>query len=227
MELELLSKIPLFSGLSLNELNDLRTLSERRRYPRGNIVIYQGDAGEVIYLILKGSVKVSLAHPDGKEIILNHLKVGDYFGEMSVFDHMPRSATIVTEEKSEFLVISKKVFIDLIKKNPEISLKILTEMSKRLREADEQISSLAYFDVKGRVAKTLMKLSKKADRESRKDGYVAIPRPSMKDIAAMSGTSRETASRILSELSRKGILRLTKESIILFNASDIHQDKYG
>ncbi|MBW1804144.1 MAG: Crp/Fnr family transcriptional regulator [Deltaproteobacteria bacterium] len=222
MEINLLRNIPLFSGLSSNELKDFLESSERRRYPRGNIVIYQGDTGEVIYLILKGSVKVSLTHPDGKEIILNTLRVGDYFGEMSVFDHMPRSATIVTEEASEFLVISKKVFIELIKRNPEISLKILAEMSKRLREADEQIGSLAHFDVKGRVAKTLTKLSNKPEIQSH-DGYIVIPRPSMKDIAAMSGTSRETVSRILNELSKKGILHLTKESIIIFNAQDIHQ----
>ena len=127
MELEFLSKIPLFSGLSLNELNDLKTFSERRHYPRGNIVIFQGDTGEVIYLILKGQVKVILDH-QGKEIILSTLKEGGYFGEMSVLDGQPRSATVKTISDSEFLIISRDMIKDQIQKNPELAFELLLEL---------------------------------------------------------------------------------------------------
>lgn len=222
MEIEYLKKIPLFSELSTDELHGLSKLSKKRRYPRGNIVLYKGDAGDVIYLILEGKVKVVLSHSDGKEIILNTLISGDYFGEMSIFDHMPRSANIVAMEDCEFLAIPQKAITDQIKKNPQLAFKLLSIMSQRLREANEQISSLAYLDVKGRVAQTLMRLLKKSGKTTG-EGYQVLPRPAMKDIADMSGTSRETVSRILNELAKQGIITYTKDSFIFYE--DLVDDK--
>ena len=98
METELIKNIPLFSGLSQREIKGLLESSEKRKYPRGAIILHQSDKGQVIYLILKGKVKVILSGKAGKEIILNTLEAGNYFGEMSVFDRMPRSATVVTME---------------------------------------------------------------------------------------------------------------------------------
>ncbi len=215
MEIELLENIPLFSGLSQEDLKEILECSVKRKYPRDSIVLYQGDEGQVIYLILKGKVNVVLLDEEGKEIILNTLESGSYFGEMSVFDRMPRSATIVAVEDSEFLVISQKVLSDQIKKNHQIALKLLSEMSKRLREADEQVSNLAFLDVRGRVAQILLKLHSKASSK-KGENYKIISRPALKDIATMAGTSRETVSRILSEFSKNGLISLTKENIIIF-----------
>ena len=187
------------------------------------IVLYKGDVGQVLYLILKGKVKVVLFDENGKEIILSTLKSGNYFGEMSAFDQMPRSATVVTVEDSEFLVISQRSITDQINKNPHIALKLLSEMSRRLREADEQISNLALLDVRGRVARALLKLSKETIVR-KNEGYKIIPRPALKDIAAMSGTSRETVSRVLSEFSQKNLISLTKENIIIFEGLELDED---
>jgi CRP/FNR family cyclic AMP-dependent transcriptional regulator len=221
MELKLLKNIPLFSELSPGELGDLLELSEKRRYPKGSIVLYKGDEGQVIYLILKGKVNVDLIDENGKEIILSTLKSGNYFGEMSAFDQMPRSATIITVEDSEFLVISQKIITDQIKKSPKIALKLLSEMSRRLREADEQISNLALLDVRGRVAQILLKLYRGTNVRKSED-YRIVPRPPLKDIAAMSGTSRETVSRILSEFSKRGLISLTKENIIIYGELEVN-----
>ena len=221
MELKLLKNIPLFSELSHGELGELLELIEKRRYPKGSIVLYKGDEGQVIYLILKGKVNVDLIDENGKEIILSTLKSGNYFGEMSAFDQMPRSATIITVEDSEFLVISQKIITDQIKKNPKIALKLLSEMSRRLREADEQISNLALLDVRGRVAQILLKLYRGTNVRKSED-YRIVPRPALKDIAAMSGTSRETVSRILSEFSKRGLISLTKENIIIYGELEVN-----
>ena len=223
MEIELLKNIPLFSELSSGELGELVELSEKRRYPKGSIVLYKGDEGQVIYLILKGKVNVDLIDENGKEIILSTLKSGNYFGEMSAFDQMPRSATIITVEDSEFLVISQKIITDQIKKNPKIALKLLSEMSRRLREADEQISNLALLDVRGRVAQILLKLYRGTNVRKGED-YKIVPRPALKDIAAMSGTSRETVSRILSEFSKRGLISLTKENIIIYGELEVNDN---
>ena len=216
MERNLLKSVPLFSELSHEELEELLSLSKKRRYPRGSFVLYKDDIGQVIYLILKGKVKVVLIDESGREIILSTLKSGDYFGEMSAIDQMPRSATVVTVQDSEFLVISQKSITDQIERNPRIAIKLLSEMSRRLREADEQINSLALLDVKGRVARLLLKLSK--DTIKRKgEGYKVITRPTLQDLAAMVGTSRETVSRILSDFSKSGLIGLTRKDIIIYN----------
>jgi CRP/FNR family cyclic AMP-dependent transcriptional regulator len=92
-----LKNIRVFSEFSAGELDDLLASAQKRAYPRGSIVLHEGDVGDMLYFIRKGRVKVVLIHREGREVILNILKPGDCFGEMAVFDHMPRSATIMTE----------------------------------------------------------------------------------------------------------------------------------
>jgi CRP/FNR family cyclic AMP-dependent transcriptional regulator len=216
MELDILKSVPLFSELSQEELEELLALSKKRRYPRGSFVMFKDDIGQVIYLILKGKVKVILIDESGREIILSTLQSGDYFGEMSAIDQMPRSATVVTVQDSEFLVILQKSITEQIEKNPRIAIKLLSEMSRRLREADEQINSLALLDVKGRVARLLLKLSNETIKR-KGEGYKVITRPPLQDLAAMAGTSRETVSRILSDFSKSGLIGLTRKDIIIYN----------
>ena len=216
MGVHLIKDIPYFSELTIEEMQNLVASSQKRRYPRGSIVLHKDDVGDETYLIMIGKVKVVVTHPDGKEIILNILKSGDLFGEMAVFDHMPRSATVAAEEDSELLIISRENITNLIKRNPQIAFKLLSDMSRRLREADEQISGLAHLDAKGRVAQTLLKLSKEANMIT-DDGHKVFPKPPIKDIAAMSGTSHEIVSQLLSELTNKRIIDLTKEYIIIYD----------
>jgi CRP/FNR family transcriptional regulator, cyclic AMP receptor protein len=214
VEIDFLRNISLFAGFAADEIREIFENSKKRAYPSGSIVVYQGDPGEVIYLILKGKVKVVLTHPKGKEIILNTLDSGDYFGEMSVFDRMPRSATVVAMEACRFLIITREAITALVRKDPRIAIKMLLVMSERIRAANEQISSLAHLDVRGRVARMLIHLFKKSDRTTR-EGYPMIPRPSMKDMANMIGASRETVSRVLTDLSKRGLIRITRDRIVL------------
>jgi CRP/FNR family cyclic AMP-dependent transcriptional regulator len=152
------------------------------------------------------------------------MKTGDYFGEMSVFDYMSRSATIVAEKDFEFLIIFREALISQIRKNPQIAIKMLSNMSSRVREANEQVNCLTNLDAKGRVAQTLMKLSKKSGVRIENGSHV-IPRPLMRDIAAMSGTSRETVSRILTELKKNGIIGQSKEHIVIYKELETN-DKF-
>jgi len=216
MTIRLLINIPYFSELTIAELQNLVASSEKRSYPAGSIVLHKGDVGEMVYLIVKGKVKVVVTHPDGKEIILNVLKSGDFFGEMAIFGDMPRSATIVAKKDCECLVISRETIIDQIKKNPSIALKLLSDMSRRVREADEQICGLTHLDANGRVAQTLLRLSKESNMVT-DEGYRVFPTPAVRDIAAMSGTSREIVSQLLNELHSKGIIGLTEKYILIYD----------
>ena len=216
MEIKFFKKIPFLSEFSDDELKEMSDLSERRKFPPGSIVLYEGDKNKTPYLILKGRIKVVLSDKKGKEIIVSILKEGDYFGEMALFDQLPRSATVVTLEDSEFLIISPEVLLDKISKNPRLSLKLLSEMSKRLRKTDKQIGNLALLDVKGRVARILLNLFQEAPLENGKD-YKTVARPPLKDIAAMSGTTRETASRILNDFFKNNLIHLTRKNIIIYD----------
>jgi CRP/FNR family cyclic AMP-dependent transcriptional regulator len=215
MNINILKNIDIFSDLSPDEIKDFLASAQKKMYSHGSIVIQRGDVGDIIYLILKGRVKVVLTHIEGREIILNVMKTGDYFGEMSVFDYMLRSATIIAEEDSEFLMISREALTNEIRKNPKIALKMLSNMSNKVREMNEQVNCLTNLDAKGRVAKTLLKLSKKAGVRIENGSHI-IPRPLERDIADMSGTSRETVSRILTELKKNGIIGLSKEHIVIY-----------
>ena len=216
MAVHILKDIPYFSELTIEEMQNLVASSEKRKYSRGSIVLQKDEVGDETYLIVTGKVKVIITHTDGKEIILNILKSGDLFGEMAVFDHMPRSATVVAEQDCELLIISRENIEDQIKKNPQIAFKLLSDLSRRLRQATEQISSLAYLDAKGRVAQTLLKHSKETTMITN-EGYKVFPKPSTKDIAAMSGTSPETVARLLSEFASAGIIGLTDEYIVIYD----------
>jgi len=224
MVIRLLINIPYFSDLTIEELENLVASSEMRSYPTGSVVLRKGDVGEMVYLIVKGRVKVVVTHPDGKEIILNVLKSGDFFGEMAIFGDMPRSATVVAEGACEFLVISREIIIDQIRKHPTIALKLLSDMSQRVREADEQICGLTHLDANGRVAQTLLKLSRESDMVT-DEGYRVFPAPAVEDIAAMSGTSKEKVSRLLTELHNKGIIGLTEEYVLIYDRLDIEDDR--
>jgi CRP-like cAMP-binding protein len=216
MGVHILKNIPFFSELTIEEMQKLVASSQKRRYSRGSIVLHKDEVGDETYLIMIGKVKVIVTHTGGKEIILNILKSGDFFGEMAVFDNMPRSATVVAEEDCELLIISRENIKNQIKRNPQIAFKLLSDMSRRLREADEQISGLAHLDAKGRVAQTLLKLSKETTMIT-DEGHKVFSKPPIKDIAAMSGTSHETVSRLLSELTNKGIIGLTEEYIVIYD----------
>lgn len=172
MGTEYIKNIPLFSELSPDEVEHLEKSLEIREYPSGSIVVYRGNIGHVLYLVLEGEVKVVQTSQEGKELILNTLQPGDYFGEMSVIDHMSRSATIIATKPSRFMVITRDILIDQIIQHPKLALRLLSEMSRRLREADEQISSLAHLNVRDRVAHTLIKLSRKENKRTKEGQYI-------------------------------------------------------
>ncbi len=216
MGVHILVNIPYFSELTIEEMQNLVTSSQKRKYPRGSIVLHKDDVGNETYLIMTGKVKVFITHKNGKELILNTLKSGDFFGEMAVFDNMPRSATVAAEEDCELLIISRENISNQIKRNPQIAFKLLSDMSRRLRDADEKISGLVHLNAKGRVAQTLLKLSEEANMIT-DEGYQVFPKPPIKDIAAMSGTSHETVTQILNELTKKSIIGITKGYIVIYD----------
>ena len=214
MDHSILEKVPLFKGLGDEALARLIQATTRKHYDKDTIVVEENEMGETLYMILSGKVKVTNIGPDGKEVILSMLGPGEFFGEMSLLDREPRSANVVSQEKTEMMLLRRKEFLALLESNKEILSKLLGTLSSRLRHANAQIRSLALLDVLGRIARLLLDCAHKDGRKLR-TGATVFRRPTHQEIASMVGTSRETVSRMIGDLSREGYIKISGKDIII------------
>jgi CRP/FNR family transcriptional regulator, cyclic AMP receptor protein len=192
---EILKNIPIFSTLSDDELSALAAAAVRKTYFKNTVLINEGDETDSLYLICSGKVKAVINDEHGKEVILSIFGPGEYFGEIAFIDGERRSATIITREPTEVLIISSGVFRNILLSNPDISLKLLVGAVKRLREANKQIESLALMDVYGRVARLLVHYAR-----PKGDKMFIEEKLTHQEIANMTGSSREMVSRIFKDL---------------------------
>jgi CRP-like cAMP-binding protein len=214
----LLRSVSIFSDLGPAELAALERLAEPREYGEGAVILAQADRGDALYVLVRGKVKVVLYGESGREIILSIFKSpGDFFGEMSLLDDEPRSASVIAAEPSRLLVLWRRDFHAHLERHPRTALRVLTELSRRLRRADAVIGNLALLDVYGRLAGKLRELAR-AEGDEVEGGVVLRQRPTQAEIAAMIGTSRETVSRALSELARRGHVVVTGKRLVLRRA---------
>ncbi len=214
MDRSILERVPLFSGLSDEALDNLIQATSRRTYPKDTTLVEENESGETLYMILSGRCKVTNIGPDGKEVILSVLGQSEFFGEMSLLDEEPRSANVVTMEKTEMMLLRRKEFRSLLESNSEILSRLLAVLSGRLRHANAQIRSLALLDVLGRIARLLLETAQKEGRKLL-DGSIVFRRPTHQEIASMVGTSRETVSRMIGDLSRDGYIKISGKDIII------------
>lgn len=208
-----LQNIPLFSGLPDPDVQSLLKLATPRNFAKNALVIREGAEGESLFIVTAGKVKVYLNDDNGKEIILSVLGPGDFIGELALIDDDSRSASVMTMEPSEFLVLPKAAFRDHLRKNPDLSMNIMRVLATRLRAADQMIGSLALMDVFGRVARTLTQLAKPAEGR-----MVVTDRYTQQDIANMVGASREMVSRIFRDLTLAGLIQVEHGQIVVNEA---------
>jgi CRP/FNR family cyclic AMP-dependent transcriptional regulator len=215
--IELLRRVSIFRELSEAALVSLDRLSRVRQFPKNSVVVSAEERGDSLFVVAEGKVKVVLFGESGREMILSVFQEGDFFGEMALLDNQPRSATAVAMTDAKLLVLERQAFAKHLIESPRSSLAVLAELSRRLRKADEVIGDLALLDVYGRVARTLQELARR-DGERTPEGVVIRDRPSGADLGAMVGTTRESASRALSDFQRRGLLRQSGRRLILSNA---------
>ncbi len=206
----MLNKIELFANLNEDELEKLGSKTITRQYPRNTMILNEGDTSDSLYLILSGAVKVFLGNEDGKEVILNTQGSGEYFGEMALLEPAPRSASVITTEKSKLSIISKLDFEAFLKNHPKTMLKILQHSFKRLRALTDTVGSLALLDVYGRVARLLLQLSKEED-----GARIVKEVMTQQDMANRIGSSREMVSRIMKDLRTGGYIEMQDKHILI------------
>lgn len=222
--LQLLKGVDLFSALNEEELEQIASVTVKQKFCRDETIILEKDVSfQALYIIASGEVQVYLSGVDGRETILSLMGRGDFFGEISLIDGEPRSASVRTVSDAELLIILREDFLALLEKQPGIARGLLIEMALRLRRANHQIGSLSTMSVYGRVARTIFSLVEERGVRVRADNgqlmTVIRNRPTQQQLADMSGTTRETVSRVCSSLIKKGAISMNSKEIVVFEDS--------
>jgi CRP/FNR family cyclic AMP-dependent transcriptional regulator len=206
----MLEDVAIFSGLGQDDLELLEHHMVTRSFQKNTIIINEGDEANSFFIIIKGAVKVFLSNEEGKEIIINAQGAGDHFGELALLDDAPRSASVITTEKSTIGVIAKEDFHKVLAKNTDLSLNLIRELTRRVRLLSDNVRSLALMDVYGRVAKILLGMAQE------EDGIMVInKRPTQQDIANHIGASREMVARILKDLATGNYITIDGRRLII------------
>ena len=213
-EREFLKSVPLFSRLGEASLDAVLRLTRRRKFRKDEVIFHEKEPGDSLFIILHGRVKVAIFGDDGKEVTLSILSEGDFFGEMSLLDQEPRSATIVAEEDCELLSLQRDDFTRALEHDPGMSGSLIQVLAARLRKANHQISTLALLDVYGRVARVIQEMAEEEGKRL-KDGRVVVRRPTHMDIAHRIGSSRETVTRMMRDLEENGHIETQGREIFL------------
>ncbi|TDY04257.1 cAMP-activated global transcriptional regulator CRP [Thiohalophilus thiocyanatoxydans] len=187
----------------------------RRQYPAKSVIIYAEDDSEVLYYIVDGSVSVLIEDEEGREIVLAYLNKGDFFGEMGLFDEeRNRSAWVRARTTCEVAEISYAKFRQLYQDQPDILFAMARQMATRLRDTSRKVSDLAFMDVTGRVARTLLDLCKQPDAMTHPDGMqIRITR---QEIGRIVGCSREMVGRVLKTMEEQGLIYVKGKTIVVY-----------
>ena len=187
-----------------------------KHYSPRSVIIHAGDPPETLYFITRGSVSVMIEDKDGHEMVLAYLNKGEFFGEMGLFDDKARSAWVVAKAECEVAEIHYNQFKKLTGDDSDILFSLATQMATRLRDTSRKVIDLAFLDVTGRIAHTLMELCNQPDAMTHPEGMqIRITR---QEIAKIVGCSREMAGRVLKDLSEQGLITAHGKTIVVFGA---------
>lgn len=210
-----LRSVNLFADLKDNELETISRILYVNTYHRGQLIFQEGEDGNALFVVLKGRVKVCLYDEEGREYVLDVIGKDGFFGELALIDELPRSANAIAMEASDLLIVRRADFTKLLMENPSISINILKVLAGRLRVADERIKWLAFLNVEGRILKYLLEVGSRLG--IRMKDYIIIERgPSQIEIANSCGCSRETVSRMVSSLVKKGVISVRRRQYTLY-----------
>ena len=201
-----LARVPLFEGLDVEQLGQLNQLTHRSTFPSATRVMSAEQPGEAVYILLAGAVKVMIDDEDGHQITLAFLGPGDTVGEMSLVEADTRTANVVTLEESTFLWLDRSSFLRCLDTMPQLDRNLVSQLSARLRQANEKIRALTTMDVASRVARQLLAVARLYGQEGA-SGAIRVPLPlTQTEVAEMVGATRERVNRVMVDLKQSGVI---------------------
>jgi CRP/FNR family transcriptional regulator len=224
---QLLARVPLFAGLSEREIQELAQVAVPRNWLAGEAVFREGDTGDTCYVIRTGGVRVTRRHSDGRQITLAELREGDIFGELAMFGGEMRSATVEALEPTSGLALLAGDLRRTMLAHPAIAVAMLEGLAHRIRAANERLARQTFQTVEGRVASALLgqveALATAAGTPGARDVLI---RATQSEIAQLSGSSRESASRFLAKLERAGVITTGRGKILVHEPAALNNYIY-
>ncbi|MFO7167017.1 MAG: Crp/Fnr family transcriptional regulator [Chloroflexota bacterium] len=217
---EYLRAVPAFSGLSDAQLQMLARSVGERSFARGAPIFHQGSRGSELYIIVHGQVQIFTTSEAGQELTLRIMCAGDFFGELALLDGLPRSAGARAMCKTSTLTLSRAAFLHTINTCPPIAAAILEVMAARLRQSTAYVEQLARLSAPQRVVRQLLSLAEHHGVSEDEGTRIAI-RLTQDDLASLSGTTRETANRVLASLRDQGLIRVERTQVRILDTSKL------
>lgn len=212
--LEHLRRVPLFAHLEQEDLERIQAITSERHYGKGRIIFMEGEPGEALFLLKEGKIKLTRQTEDGREHILHLVNAGEVFAEVVLFDSGGYPATAETMEDCRIGIIKNRDLEGIIAGDARIALAMLRIMAVRLRAAQEKVMGLALYDAARRVVTTLLRLAEEHGITEPEGVRINLPITNQ-ELANLAGTSRETVSRILSDLRRRDIVTISRQQIVI------------
>lgn len=190
----------------------------RRKFAARSTLIHAGDVSDSLFYIIKGSVTILIEDEHGREMIIAYLNQGDFFGEMGLFDQtmaqQDRSAWVRAKTECEVAEVSYTKFRELSQRDPDLLYAVGKQMAERLRNTTRKVGNLAFLDVTGRVAGSLLELCKQPDAMTHPDGMqIKITR---QEIGRIVGCSREMVGRVLKSLEEQGLIEVKGKTMVIY-----------
>lgn len=217
----ILAQVPLFSDLPDEGLAELATKLHRRRFEHDQIIFHKNDPGSTLYIIISGKVKIALPSSDGENVLVALLSTGDFFGELSLFDGEPRSATSIATEPTDILTLDRDDLIKYLSESPKASTAILAELSLRLRRTDELLSDAAFCNLSTRLSKRILDLSDRYGQPNENGETKINMRLRQQDLADMVGATRESVNKMLKTYKQKKLIDVQRGYITILDEAGL------
>lgn len=209
-----LRQTPIFSPLSEEELDSIIPQVVKRRLKKNTVIFHENDPASAFYLVKSGRVKIYKTGPEGREQVLSILGDGQIFGDVPAFDGGPYPASAATMTDSEIYLIRSEDFQALVRRHPEVALKIIRVLGQRLRQSMELVRDLSFKQVPHRLAGLLVKLAGEYGAQSEAGLLIELPL-SRQELADIVGTSRETITRELKKMEREGLVLIDRRRLTI------------
>ncbi|MEO6601423.1 MAG: Crp/Fnr family transcriptional regulator [Polyangiaceae bacterium] len=221
----LLRSIPLFEGLSDQELTQVLSLAQVRAYTARTVVVTQGEPALALFVIVRGRLKVASSGPDGRDTVLGIMGEREVFGEVALIDGGARSATCTAVEPCELLVIERSLFLNLLETSPGISIKLLYVLAQRLRRLSQRSEDAAFLDVPSRLARSLLDLATRFGESERppSNGIRLTIKLSQQELGDLVGATRESVNKHLNDWTRQGILELQGGRMVINDIDSVRR----
>ena len=222
MDNDVLRRAPLFSALDDEAATALRGSLAETTLRRGDVLFHEGDSGDRLFVVVEGKVKLGRTSADGRENLIAVLGPGQMFGELSLFDPGPRSATVTAVTDAQLMSLTHDELLRWLDGRPAVARGLLLQLAGRLRKVSDVVADLVFSDVPGRVAKALLDLASRFGRTA-DDGVHVHHDLTQEELAQLVGASRETVNKALADFASRGWVRLEPRSVVLLDVDRLQR----